>query len=78
MPTYFFDFDDGEHPFSDDEGSKLRDVEAAREEAIAFMAEMVRRSFGKGQDLRKELSIRVRDSDETTVLVLTLTLEVKP
>ncbi len=72
MPRYFFDLDGGERLFRDEKGSDLPDVQAAREEAIAVLPDIVR-AMVTGHD-RKTLTSMIRDDVGNVVFGVKLTL----
>ena len=72
MPRYFFDLDGGERLFRDDKGSDLPDVQAAREEAIAVLPDIVR-AMVTGDD-RKTLTSIIRDDSGNVVFGVKITL----
>lgn len=57
MQRCFFDFEDSSIVRHDTIGSDLPDENAGQGEATAFMAEMVRRSFGKWTNDGRELRL---------------------
>ena len=72
MPRYFFDLDEGERLYRDGKGSDLTDVQAAREEAIAVLPDIVR-AMVTGRD-RKTLTSIIRDDAGNVVFGVRLTL----
>ena len=72
MPRYFFDLDGGERLFRDEKGSDLPDVQAACEEAIAVLPDIVR-AMVTGRD-GKTLTSTVRDEVGNVVFGVRLTL----
>ena len=72
MPRYFFDLDEGERLYRDGKGSDLTDVQAAREEAIAVLPDIVR-AMVTGRD-RKTLTSMIRDDAGNVVFGVRLTL----
>lgn len=72
MPRYFFDLDGGERLFRDEKGSDLPDVQAAREEAIAVLPDIVR-AMVTGRD-GKTLTSMIRDEVGNVVFGVKLTL----
>ena len=72
MPRYFFDLDEGERLFRDERGSDLTDVQAAREEAIAVLPDIVR-AMVTGRE-RKTLTSMIRDDAGNVVFGVRLTL----
>ena len=72
MPRYFFDLDGGERLFRDEKGSDLPHVDAAREEAIAVLPDIVRAMMTGGD--RKTLTSMIRDDSGNVVFGVKLTL----
>ena len=72
MPRYFFDLDGGERLFRDEKGSDLPDVQAACEEAIAVLPDIVR-AMVTGRDGRT-LTSMIRDEVGNVVFGVKLTL----
>ena len=72
MPRYFFDLDGGERLFRDEKGRDLPDVQAACEEAIAVLPDIVR-AMVTGRD-GKTLTSTVRDEVGNVVFGVRLTL----
>ena len=72
MPRYFFDLDGGEHVFRDEKGSDLPDVQAACEEAIAVLPDIVR-AMVIGRD-RRTLTSMIRDDVGNVVFGVKISL----
>jgi hypothetical protein len=72
---FFFDTDDGERLVVDEEGLELESVEAARQQAQAALADMVREMMPSGD--QRTLTIRVRDeADQTVKAAVAVTVEI--
>ncbi len=69
MPRWYLHVHDGERAFLDLEGSELRDIVAAREEALATAREMLRDGFRAGKD-RSAWRFEICDEDGTPVLMV--------
>ena len=73
MPLYYFDSSDGESFFEDDEGLELPDLETARDQATAALADMARDVLPGS--IRRELAIEVRDEHKEPLLKTSLVFE---
>ena len=61
MPLYYFDSRDGDSFIFDEEGLEFSDVETARDQVTAALADMAKDVLpGSG---RRELAIEVRDKE---------------
>lgn len=69
MPRFFFHVEDGE-VFTDLQGTELRDLNAAREEAVRFAAALLRDQADKFWDT-SEWRIRVTNEADLTLFDLT-------
>lgn len=76
MPIYYFDTHDGNRLYRDEEGSELRDDEAARVEARKAIGEMAAEDI-TGEGSRKTITVLVRraDGSEVAQLSIVFTLE---
>ena len=72
---FFFDTYDGQTLVEDEEGLELEGPQAARDQAQAALADMVRDVMPDGD--QRTLTIRVRDESGKTVLKATVSLMVE-
>jgi hypothetical protein len=72
MPRYFFDTDDGQTRYHDDEGTDLANEDAACEEARGAISEFAK-DFIPMDGTAANITMVVRDDDDTAILQLTLT-----
>lgn len=70
MPRYFFDFDDGDGPTRDVEGTELPDLAAAQSEATETMVQIAKDTFGQAD--AGALRISIRGEDDAVMLRLAL------
>ena len=63
MPLYYFDSRDGENFIVDEDGLEFPDLETARDEATAALADFVKDVLPGS--MRRELAIEVRDEQGT-------------
>ena len=73
MPRYYFDSRDGDSFIEDDEGVEFPDLETARDQATAALADMARDVLPGS--LRRELAIEVRDEHRDPLLRTSLVFE---
>ena len=73
MPLYYFDSRDGESFIEDDEGLEFPDLETARDQATAALADLARDVLPGS--IRRELGIEVRDEDKEPLLRTSLVFE---
>jgi hypothetical protein len=74
-PRFFFDTYDGQTLVEDEEGLELEGPQAARDQAQAALADMVRDVMPDGD--QRTLTIRVRNESGKTVLKATVSLMVE-
>jgi hypothetical protein len=74
MPRYFFDFRDGDHSTTDDDGINLAGLDAARDEAARALAEMARDVLPGSA--RRVLVAEVKDEAKQPLLEARLVFEV--
>jgi hypothetical protein len=75
MRRFFFDSDDGETHVEDKDRLELEGIEAARQQAQAALADLVRDALPDGD--QRTLTIRVRDETGKTVLKAALSMMVE-
>ncbi len=73
MPLYYFDSRDGDSFIEDDEGLEFPDIETARDQATAALADIARDVLPGS--VRRELAIEVRDEHKQPVLRTCLVFE---
>ena len=73
MPLYYFDSRDGDSFVLDEEGLEFPDVETARDQATAALADMAKDVLPGS--LRRELAIEVRDESKEPLLRTSLVFE---
>lgn len=71
MPLYFFDSYDGQSRFVDNDGTELANDDAARQEAVQAMAEMVKDAIPENGP-RKDITMVVRTSAGEALMELTI------
>jgi hypothetical protein len=72
MPRYYFDYKTPDFSLSDDIGMKLRDLRAAKTEAVAAAAEWLKDRARAGS----KLSVSVRNGKATPAFVVTASIKV--
>ena len=73
MPLYYFDSRDGDSFIEDEEGIEFPDIETARAQATAALADMAKDVLPGS--LRRELAIEVRDEQKQPLLRTCLVFE---
>ena len=73
MPLYYFDSRDGESFIEDEDGLKFPDLETARDEATAALADLAKDVLPGS--MRRELAIEVRDEHRNPSLRTSLVFE---
>ena len=73
MPLYYFDSRDGDSFIEDEEGLEFPDIETARDQATAALADLARDVLPGS--LRRELGIEVRDEAREPLLRTILVFE---
>ena len=73
MPRYYFDSRDGESFIHDEEGLEFLDLETARDQATAALADMAKHVLPGS--MRRELAIEVRNEAKEPVLRTSLVFE---
>jgi hypothetical protein len=72
MPRYFFDTTDTGLSQTDDEGTELADLEAARGEALAMLGGIARDELPDG-----DVIVRIRDDAGSILFTASLSLRVE-
>jgi hypothetical protein len=75
MPRYFFDTTDTGLSQTDDVGTELVDLEAARGEVLAMLAGIARDELPDGD--AREFVVRIRDDAGSILLTASLSLRVE-
>lgn len=73
MPRYYFDSRDGDSFIEDEEGLEFPDIETARDQATAALADLARDVLPGS--VRRELAIEVRDEGKEPLLRTILVFE---
>ena len=73
MPRFYFDSRDGDSFIFDEDGLTFPDIETARDQATAALADMARDVLPGS--LRRELTIEVRDENKEALLRTSLVFE---
>ena len=77
MPRYYFDFHDGAEVTTDQEGTVLHDMQAARDEATETLLSIAKDALPPNGKAR-ELSIRVRSEQSEHLLTISLGYSEEP
>ena len=77
MPRYYFDFHDGAEVTTDQEGTVLSGMQAARDEATETLLSVAKDALPPNGKAR-ELSIRVRDQQGQHLLTISLGYSEEP
>jgi hypothetical protein len=75
MPRYFFDTTDTGMSHTDDEGTELANLDAARSEALAMLGGIARDELPDGD--AREFIVRIRGDSGAVLLTASLVLRVE-